>query len=203
MNGQHQDQHQQSGHHHLADPLQTLLHADAAHQHAGGHCNNHPQSHFGGAGQHITEYLAADLGGHAGGKDTGDELEEVVQHPAGHSGIVHHQQAAADDGEPAVNVPLAAGLFQGLIGKHRTFAAGAAHGQLHGQHRQAQHHQHDEVDQHKKSTAVLPHHKGKAPHIADADGAPGTHQQEAQTGLKRFAFHDSLLQFWAANRTAR
>ena len=52
---------------------------------------------------------------------------------------------------------------------------------LHGQHRQAQHHQHDQVDQHEKSAAVLPRHEGEAPHIADADGAPGAHQQEAQS----------------------
>ena len=39
----------------------------------------------------------------------------------------------------------------------------------------------DQVDQHEKSAAVLPRHKGEAPHIADADGAPGAHQQEAQS----------------------
>ena len=102
-----------------------------------------------------------------------------------------------------MNVPLAAGLFQGLIGKHRTFAAGAAHGQLHGQHRHAHDDQKQHIEQHEYAAAVFPGHIGELPHIADADGAPGTHQQEAQTGLERFAFHDSLLQFWAANRTAR
>ena len=181
VNGQHHNQHQQRRHHYLADPLQALAQPDAAHQHPCRHRNGHPQAHLYRVGQHIGKDLGIGLAAHAVGKGARGELEEVVQHPAGYGGVVHHQQVAAENGEPAVYVPLAAGLFQGLVAQHRTLAAGAAHAQLHGQHRQAQHHQHDQVDQHEKSAAVLPRHEGEAPHIADADGAPGAHQQEAQS----------------------
>ena len=58
------------------------------------------------------------------------------------------------------------------------FAAGAAHGQLHGHNRDAHDDQADEIKQHKVSTAVLAGDIGETPDIADADGAAGTDQQE-------------------------
>ena len=81
-------------------------------------------------------------------------------------------------------MPLALRLLQGLIAQDRTFPAGSSHSQLHGKHRQTHNHQKDQIQQHKQAAAILPHHKGEPPDIADADGAASADQQKAQPGLK-------------------
>ena len=92
-----------------------------------------------------------------------------------------------------MDVPVASLPFQGLIAPDGTLPAGPAHRQLHGQHRQAHDDQKQQIHQHKPPAAVLAHHIGKLPHIADAHGAARAHQQEAQPGLKGFSFlHFSL-----------
>ena len=121
---------------------------------------------------------------HAGHKATGEELGEVVQHPAGNGGVVHHQQVAAGDGQPAMPMPLVPRLFQRLVGLHNALAAGAANGKLHRQHGHAQHQQEHQIQQHKYAAAVLASHIRKAPHIANTDGAARAHQQEAQARVK-------------------
>ena len=93
----------------------------------------------------------------------GGKLDEVVQHPAGHGGVVHHQQVAACHAEPAVDVPLAAGRLQGLIALHRALAAGAAHGQLHGQNGHAHDDQEHQVEQDEQAAAVLPGQEREPP----------------------------------------
>ena len=45
----------------------------------------------------------------------------------------------------------------------------------------------------KPAAAVLPHHVGKLPHIADSHGTARTDQQKAQAGFKRLSFHVVLL----------
>ena len=47
----------------------------------------------------------------------GQEFPEIIDHPAGDGGVVHHQQEAAGQAEPAVDVPLLAGLFKVLVGQ--------------------------------------------------------------------------------------
>ena len=114
----------------------------------------------------------------------GGELYKVVQHPAGDGGVVHHQHVAAEDGEPAVDMPLAVGLLQGLIAQDCALAAGATNRQLHGQHGKAHNHQENEIQQHKQAAAVLSGHIGEPPDVANADGASGRNHQESQPGLK-------------------
>ena len=185
--GQHHDQAQQRQHHPLGNALQTLLQAHAAHgkTHDDGH--GHPGADLKGVGQHIAEHAAHGLRVQPV-KGAGEELEEVIQHPAGNRGVEHHQQVAARQAEPAVNVPFAARRLQLFVGAHRALAGGTAHGELHGHHGHAHHDQEEQIEQHKGAAAVVAHHIGEAPHIADADGASGADEDEPQPGFKGLAF---------------
>ena len=119
----------------------------------------------------------------------GEEFAEVVHHPAGDGGVIHHQQIAARQTEPAVDVPLGAGLFQILVGQHGAPAARAADRQFHRQHGHAHHEQAEQVEENEVAAAVLAGDVGEAPHVADADGAARAHQQEAQPGAEGFSLH--------------
>ena len=86
-------------------------------------------------------------------------------------------------------VPFAAGGFQLAVGGSGAGPAGAAHRQLHGQDGNAHTDQAEQIEQDKNAAAVGTGDGGKAPDIADADGAPGTDQQKAKPGFEVFSFH--------------
>ena len=89
----------------------------------------------------------------------------------------------------AVDVPLLAGLLEGLIGAHRAFVAGAAHGELHAHDGQAQDDEEEQVEQHERAAAALTCHIGELPHISDADRAAGGKEDEPESRFEFFAFH--------------
>ena len=91
-----------------------------------------------------------------------------------------------------MNVPFGAGLFQRFIGENGTLVACAADSQLHCQYRNAHNEQAQNVEENKIAAAVFARYVGKAPDIADADGAAGADEQEAKTGTEGFAFHVDL-----------
>ena len=164
--------------------MQTL----GAHQNAHYHHKYHPEGHGGGAGQHfgkLTSYLL----GVEPRQLTGGSHVEIVQHPARHGGVEHHQQIAADEGKVAVDVPLLTGLFEGLIGAHRALVAGTAHGELHGHDGQTQNDEEQQVEQHKSAAAALTCHVGELPHISDADRAASGKEDEPESRFEFFAFH--------------
>ena len=94
-----------------------------------------------------------------------------------------------------MDVPLLAGLFQGLIAQDGAAPTGAAHRQLHGQDGDAHDEQADQVEQDKVAAAVLTSNVREAPDVADPDGAACTDQQEAKAGAEIFSFHDFLSSF--------
>lgn len=191
VDGQNDDQCQQADHHPLADPLQPLLQTEAAHDEARQHDDYHIERHLAGIGQHIGPDCVYIRGLHAA-EGAGGELEAVTQHPAGDRGVVHHQQAAPDYAQPAVDVPAAALGLQGLVAQHGALAAGTAHRQLHGQNGNPHDDQGDDVEQHEYAAAVDTGDVGEFPHIADADGAAGAYQNESQPGSEIFATQTSL-----------
>ena len=92
-----------------------------------------------------------------------------------------------------VPVPLGALGLQAVKGQRGAAAAGAAHGELHDHDGQPQNDQEQQIDQHKGRSAVFARDVGKAPYIAQADGAPGGDQDESQPGGKFFSFHSVYL----------
>ena len=86
--------------------------------------------------------------------------------------------------------PFAAGL-QLLVHFQGAFLRGSAHGELHGQHRNPQGQKKQQVDQHKRTAAILPGHPWEFPDIADADGAARAEEKKAQTASQVFTLHSS------------
>ena len=189
VDGQHHDEDEKRQHHDLCHPLQSLLQAEAAHQEAHDDHGHRQNAHLHGGGEHLAEDGADLLRRHPAAEGAEGEAAEVAHHPARDGGVVHHEKAAAQKAEPAVDVPLLARLFQGPIGQHRALAPGPAHRQLHGQHGDAHDDQADEVEEDEVAAAVLAGDVGEAPDIANADGAARTHQQKAQPGPEGFTFH--------------
>ena len=113
---QHNNEGQQGDHHDLGDALEAFLHAKAANQKAQNDHDDHKDGHFSGGGEHLAKDAADLLGAHAGDKIAPEEFIKVIHHPTGDGGVVHHKQAAAQHAEPAVDVPLLARLFEGLVG---------------------------------------------------------------------------------------
>ena len=185
---QHHHDDQQSDHHDFRDFLEAVLQTAGADEDADGHNDHHPEAHGQRACQHLGE-LAGHLVGVKAHQLTGSGHVEVVEHPAGHRGVEHHQQVAADEGEVAVDVPLLAGLFEGLIGAHRALVAGTAHGELHGHDGQAQNDEEQQVEQHESAAAALTCHVGELPHISDADRAASGKEDEPESRFEFFAFH--------------
>ena len=188
MRRQHHNQCQQRRHHHLGDALQTVLQAQTHYAEAQQHRHRHPRGHLGSVRQQRAEH-AADFLGTQTVKGAHRKLEKIAEHPAGHRGVVHHQQVAARHAEQAVDVPLAALRFQRPVSDDSAALACPADGQLHDEHRRAHDDQKQQVEQHKHAAAVLSRHEGEAPDVADADGAARAHQQEAQPGPKALSFH--------------
>ena len=107
------------------------------------------------------------------------EFAEIIYHPAGNGGVVHHQHYAAEQAEPAVNVPLAALALKIPVRQNRAAFARAAYRKLHREHRHAHYKQADEIDQDEKAAAVLTRHIREAPDIADSDSAARADKQKA------------------------
>ena len=179
MHNQHKDQYKQCAHHPFADLFQTALQAAPADDKARQRDDDHPENHL----DRVREHLAKDACGLLGGqavKAAGQEAEEVVDHPAGDGGVVHHQQHTARHAEPAVDMPLTALRLQRLVRGACCAAARPADCQLHRQHRQPHKHQKKQVEQHKDTAAALARDGGKPPDIADADRAAGADKDEAK-----------------------
>ena len=184
MDGEHNDQRKQREHHDLADALESVLQAERADQEARDNDQLRPERHLTGVREHRAEFADNGFGIHPGMERAGEEFAEIVDHPAGDGGIVHHEQEAANQAEPAVDVPFLAGFFKVFVRQDGTLFAGAAHGQLHRQHRHAHDEQADQIDEDEKAAAVLAGDIREAPDVADADGAAGADEQEAQSGTE-------------------
>ena len=184
MDGEHNDQRKQREHHDLADALESVLQAERADQEACDDDQLRPKRHLTGVREHRAEFADNGFGVHAGMKRAGEEFAEVVDHPARNGRVVHHEQEAANQAEPAVDVPFLAGLFEIFVRQDGTLFASAAHGQLHRQHRHAHDEQADQIDEDEKAAAVFAGDIREAPDVADADGAAGADEQEAQPGTE-------------------
>ena len=78
-------------------------------------------------------------------------------------------------------MPQTSFRFKLLIQMYGAFAAGAAHGKLHGHHGDPEDDQKQNVDQNKCASAVCSCQIRKLPHISNSDRAASADQDEAQT----------------------
>ena len=180
MHGQHGNQHDQRAHHPLGDALHAVLQAEAANRKAEHDGQRHVAAHLAGAFQHPTKNAGNRVAAQAAER-AGQEFEEIAEHPAADRGVIHHQHAAAEQAEIAVQMPLRAPLFQRAIRLRRRSVTRAADSQLHGQHGNAHRQQEDQIKQHEYAATVLPRDRRKAPDVADADRAARADEQKAQS----------------------
>ena len=183
VDGQDDHDDEQGDHHDLGHTLQTALQTLGAHEDAQGYHEYHPEGHDAGVCQHLGE-LPGHLVGVKARQLAGGGHVEIVQHPACHGGVEHHEQIAANEGEktePAVDVPLLARLFQCLISAHRALTGGAAHRKFHSHDGQAQNDQEDQIKQYECAAAALSGDIREFPDVSDADGTACRQQNEAQT----------------------
>ena len=179
---------EQRYHHDLGHALQTALKAEGVDGEADDNDRDHAAGHDARLGQHFTERRRNLLGVRADEAARCRQIE-IVQHPAADGRVEHHQQIIAYHRQIAVNVPLAARLFERLIRTDRAFLAGAADRELHRHDRQAEDEQEDHVTQHESAAAVLTDHPRKFPDISHADGAACAEQNEAQSRTESFSLH--------------
>ena len=102
------------------------------------------------------------------------------EHPASHGGVEHHEQIAARPADPLVLVPVGAGRLQLVEGPGDGALRAAAHRELHDQDGKSQHHEEQQVHDEEGRAAVLAGDVGEAPDVAEADGAAGRDEDEAE-----------------------
>ena len=177
VDGKRHHQDDQRHHHPFGHPLQALLNADGDDEKAGCDDQTHVNRHAAGIGQHIAKggFRCGDIKSH---EASGGGVHEILQHPSGNGGVEHHQNHVAHQAGVAMPAPMAAGL-QCLIHFQGAFLGCAPHGEFHGQHRDAQDQQENQVDHDERAAAILPGHPRKLPYVADADGASGAEENEA------------------------
>ena len=192
MDDQHQNQQNQADHHDLRHTLQSLLHTSADHQKAENHRECHEYRHFHRITQHPVENRRNIVPGSCTVKLSCEKLPEIIQHPPGNRGVIHHQQIAARHAEIAVNMPPAPRRLQRPVALHRGFAARAAHSQLHAQHRHAHNDQKNQIKQHKNPAAVLSRDEREFPHIPYSDRASRADQQKSEPAAEVFSLLHSV-----------
>ena len=78
--------------------VHALLKAEAADQETDDYGENHPEGHGSRLGKHVIKYTAHFIGCQSG-KLAFYHFNHIGQHPAPYSGIKHHQQVIAGDGD--------------------------------------------------------------------------------------------------------
>lgn len=187
MHGKHDDERKKAEHHDLRDALYTALEPQSADEESADDRHRHEEAHFPGTCQHRTEDLT-DPVRLCQSEGAIDEFPEISKHPAGYRRIVHHEQVAAQNAEPSMDMPLRARSLQCGIALDCAFSARAAHGKLHRHDGDAHQHQKEQVKEDEYRAAVFACHIGEFPYIPDPDRAPCTDQQKAQTGLEAITF---------------
>ena len=187
-----QDQHQRKERHHqvLGHALQAALQVKAQHAEA----EQHRDGQIGHVDPGIRDHAyEAQIRASAG-----EELHEVIHHPAGHNRVERHQREVSDQRQISVDMPLLTGFFQFVIHAHRARLGRSAHGELHGHRRQAEQQQAQHIDQHETAAAILTGHPRELPDVSAADRTAGAEQQEAETAAELFSFlihHLHILSF--------
>ena len=95
---------------------------------------------------------------------------KIVQHPARHHRVEHHQHNKPDEGRPAVDMPLLLRLLQPVIQANRAFLAGSAQRKFHRHNGDTHNHQEYKIEQHERAAAILSRDVREAPNVADTDG---------------------------------
>ena len=179
---------EQAEHHDLGNSLDTVLDADTADENSGGDRDDHKERHFTGIAEHVRKDIRDNVGFN-GIELSGQEFHEIIQHPAGDRCVVHHQQIASGDAEPAVNMPLAALRLERLVALDHALAACAADSQLHRKDRSSHDDEEEKIKEDEYASSVLSCHEREFPDISDTDGTARGDEQKAKPRFETFSLH--------------
>ena len=115
-------------------------------------------------------------------------LDRIVQNPSRNHGVEHQKDIVADHGQIAHQVPFRSLLLQHAVRGQNASVTCPSHGVFHGHDRDAENCQKDDVDEYKKTAAVLAGDVWESPYIADAYGTACRQKNESKPGSERFSF---------------
>ena len=165
VDSEHQHQQDEADHHRLCDALYAIFYAQIAHAEADHNDNSHVACHS----QRILQQ-AAKNSVDALCVQTGEiayrHFIEEVEHPAADSGVEHHEDDVAGDGDIFEQMPFSTLRLKRVEGFCRAASAGAANGELCYHDGQAQKQQKAQINEHKGCAAILTCNKRKAPDVA-------------------------------------
>ena len=112
---QNQHEQQQAGHHIFGDALYAGLDAQIADTEAGENDDNHIACHGYRVAQQAAEHVA-DTFCVQSHEAADSHFVEIIQHPAGNSGVEHHQENIAGNSTVFIKVPFCTGRLQYVEG---------------------------------------------------------------------------------------
>ena len=175
---QHRQHGEQRNHHHLGDPLDSLLQACSGHCHAYGDGDQHERDHLQRIGQKPVVHRR-DAGCVLSLERSHRAVRHEGQHPARHRGVEHHEQVVSHQGDPFEPMPSRPLRLQCVEAARDAFLTGTANGEFHDQDGKREHRQKHQEQQHERRTAVLSRDEGEPPHVAQPDGASRAYQYES------------------------
>ena len=182
-----QQGHEQGGHAHGADLLDTAADAAQHDEHGQGHEDQAVDDGLAGAGDEGAEHLGT--GGRSGAEGGAEQVahvqDGVLDAVAAQRAVEEQNEEGGQDAHPAHPPEL---LGQDAVGLHGTFAGLAADGQLAHHDDEAAQDRQNEVDDEERKTAGGAHLVGEAPDVAQADCRADRGHQETKIGSKAFSF---------------
>ena len=171
-NGDGHDHDQHDGHQYLGTLLNSLLHAvkddPGRQQHKDGGVER-------GLGWRSDEVRKEAVLGRRAAL-SGQVDHDIAGDPAADDRVIGHDQHRHQESQNSQKLPLGTHLG---VGSDGILARPSADGYIGGQQRKAESKGQDQIDQNKKTAAVLGRQIGEAPEIADADRAAGGCHDEA------------------------
>ena len=197
-----QQHHEQRGHTHGADLLNTAADTADDDDHGDGHEDQTVDDSLGGIPEKCAEHLSAygsavgvsdrshGVGAEARAEQVAHVQHDVLDAVAAQRAVEEQDEERGQDAHPAHPLEL---LGQDVIRFHSALAGLAADGQLaHHDDKAAQNCQ-NEVNNEERKTTGGAHFIGEAPDVAQTDGGADGSHQETKIGSKAFSFFHCFL----------
>ena len=169
IDGKGDDEDEKDRHRHFRESLDAFLHAGEDDARDQEHEDGMDRDRAAGGGDELSE-KSLDISRFRFGKVQAHGLEQVFHRPAAHDAVVAQDDDGRDDREKSQPFPGRAG-GQFFHRSEGPLAAAPADDRLREEDGEDQDETRQHVHDDEGRTAVLPHHVGKTPDIAQADGA--------------------------------
>ena len=188
LNGESDEQQEQSRHHELGHALHTRLESGDADRHGDRNCNVGKKNLPAGAGKEAVKEsrhaIRSDLR-----KGAGCKIPGIGEQPAGDDRVEHQKNEIAGKEQHSGLFPRKRTLriLETLVAADQIELTRASDGKFHHHDRESKQDKEEKIHQDKDCTAVLSADIREAPDVAQTDRTSRSQQDEAQTGRKHFA----------------